>query len=98
MDRRTKLTHIVAGDECAEKLPLTPGQIQRRHIQVVAPEWIEECLAQGRLVDEEKYRVHLEFCCESGVCHPGHAPPIVLLTWGVCFTVCLRQILRYPLR
>ncbi len=25
---------MVAGDECAEKLPLTPGQIQRRHIQV----------------------------------------------------------------
>ena len=34
VDRRTRLTHMVAGDECAEKLPLTPGQIQRRHIQV----------------------------------------------------------------
>ncbi len=58
---------MIAGDECAEKLPLTPGQIQRRHIQVVAPEWLEECLAQGRKVDEEKYRVHLEYCCDSGV-------------------------------
>ena len=57
---------MVAGSECAEKLPLTPGQIQRRHIQVVAPEWLEECLAQGRKVDEEKYRVHLEYCCDSG--------------------------------
>ncbi len=27
---------MVAGDECAEKLPLTPGQIQRRHIQVAS--------------------------------------------------------------
>ena len=26
---------MVAGDECAEKLPLTPGQIQRRHVQVM---------------------------------------------------------------
>ncbi|DBB06978.1 hypothetical protein WJX77_001835 [Trebouxia sp. C0004] len=65
VDRRTRVTHMVAGDECAEKLPLTPGQIQRRHIQVVAPEWLEECLAQGCKVDEERYRVHLEYCCDS---------------------------------
>ena len=36
VDRRTRLSHMVAGSECAEKLPLTPGQIQRRHIQVIS--------------------------------------------------------------
>lgn len=67
VDRKTKLTHIVAGDECAEKLPLTPGQIQRRHIIVVAPEWLESCLAKGQRVDEDKFNVHLEYCCDSGM-------------------------------
>ena len=66
VDRKTRLTHIVAGDECAEKLPLTPGQVQRRHIIVVAPEWLESCLAKGLKVAEDNFQVHLEFCCDSG--------------------------------
>lgn len=67
VERKTRLTHIVAGDECAEKLPLTPGQIQRRHISVVAPEWLESCLATGQPVDDDRYQIHLEFCCDSGL-------------------------------
>ena len=35
-------------------------------VQVVAPEWLEECLAQGKKIGEEKHRIHLEFCCDSG--------------------------------
>ncbi|KAL3151175.1 hypothetical protein ABBQ38_013032 [Trebouxia sp. C0009 RCD-2024] len=53
---------MVAGSECAEKLPLTTGQIQRRHIQVVAPEWLEESLALGSKVDEQQYKLELEYC------------------------------------
>ncbi|KAL3151197.1 hypothetical protein ABBQ38_013046 [Trebouxia sp. C0009 RCD-2024] len=33
VDRRARLTHMVAGSEFGEKLPLTTGQIQCRHIQ-----------------------------------------------------------------
>ena len=66
VDRKTRLTHIVAGDECAEKLPLTPGQILRRHILVVAPEWLECCLAEGQHVSEDKFQIHLKVCCDSG--------------------------------
>lgn len=66
VDRKTKLTHIIAGDDCVEKLPLTSNQIQRRHILVVAPEWLQNCLAQSRHVSEDKFQIHLQVCCESG--------------------------------
>ena len=78
VDRKTWLTHIVAGDECAEKLPLTPGQIQRRHIIVVAPEWLEGCLAKGLRVAEDKFQVHLEFCCDSGLLKLMPVKPVLL--------------------
>lgn len=40
--------------------------LQNNMLQVVAPEWLEECLAVGSRVDEQKYRIQLEYCCESG--------------------------------
>ena len=67
VDRKTKLTHIIAGDDCVEKLPLTSAQIQRRHILVVAPEWLQSCLAQGQRVSEDKFQIHLQVCCDSGI-------------------------------
>ena len=46
--------------------------------QVVMPEWLEESLAQGRKVAEDEYRVHLEFCCDSGKLWQM-VPPVELL-------------------
>ena len=39
-------------------------------LQVVAPEWLEECLAVGSRVEEQKYRIQLEYCCDSGEAWP----------------------------
>ena len=43
---------------------------QNSMLQVVAPEWLEECLAVGSRVDEQKYRTQLEYCCDSGESWP----------------------------
>lgn len=40
--------------------------LQKIMLQVVAPEWLEECLAEGIRVHEQKYQIQLEYCCDSG--------------------------------
>ena len=64
-------------------------------LQVVAPEWLEDCLAVGSRMDEQKYRIQLEYCSDSGESWPDMCCCCAVLCCAVlCCAVLCCAVLR----
>ena len=66
----TKVRGDAYGDQITSAGDKYLYALQNMMLQVVAPEWLEDCLAVGSRVDEQKYRIQLEYCCDSGESWP----------------------------